>query len=154
MRLLHNLPPDASSALARVFSERDMQALVSSLHVGAQLAGDTRETGMADRFANMARLCEQIASEAANQPSGSSGKPASALGSLSPTAHRQFAAKYLTEGARKALRDAYALGLPADETPTLMANDSTLYRPKQWRGSSNPQPRRAKKTWCPWASAR
>ncbi len=114
--------PAARSILAQAFSEAGTRALISSLHVGAQLAGEARETVMAERFANMARLSEQIAGDAAaGQASGSSGKPAPALSSLSPAAHRQFAAAHLMEAARKALREAYALAVPADGVPTLQA---------------------------------
>ncbi len=117
--------PETRSIFAQAFSEPDTRALISSLHVGAQLAGDARETVMAERFANMARLYEQIAGEADGQTSGSSGKPednpAPALSSLSPAEHQQFAAVHLTDAARNALREAYALTLPTDGAPALQA---------------------------------
>ncbi len=123
---LNGLGASDRTALAQTLIKPDTQALISSLHVGAQLAGDIRETTMADRFANMARLCEQITTEAAAAQAGSSSKKpednaAPALSALSSRDHQQFAAKSLTDPAREALRDAYALQIPTDAAPTLQA---------------------------------
>ncbi len=124
MDFLRDLP-ETRSIFAQAFSEPGTRALISSLHVGAELAGTARETVMAERFANMARLCEQIVGEADGQTSGSSEQPednpAPALGSLSPAQHQQFAAAHLTDAARQALRETYALMLPADADPALQA---------------------------------
>ncbi len=104
--LIGQLPRETRASLARAFSEPQTQALISSLHVGAQLAGSRRETLMAHRFHNMARLYEQVAGEcAAGQASLSlrnpQENPAAALdnprwttgGSPRPTSPRRRASR-------------------------------------------------------------
>ncbi len=130
--VIGELPPSTrASLLARAFSEPETQALISSLQVGAHLARHGRETLMADRFDNMARLYKEVSREcAAGQASLSLEDPQDSLEDPqenpapapgTPLDHQKFAAANLTEATRRALGDAYALSVPADAAPSLQA---------------------------------
>jgi hypothetical protein len=117
------VPPSASSAqqvqsdlIAECLQQhseaagaRSCQALIAALHVGAELALQADETDVGERFARMARLVGQI---------------------MSAGAAGEFAAAELSEKERDALRDGFALLVPADAPPTLQATRFRVLQPQ------------------------
>jgi len=109
------LTPDAAGVLSR-------PALTSALHTGAELAFQADETRVGERFARMARLCEQIAG------AGAAGTPDGATPERIAS-HREFAATQLLPEERVALRDAFALHVPPDAPPTLQPTGFKALQP-------------------------
>ena len=102
---------------------RSSQALISALHVGAELALQADETGVGERFSRMARLFAQIMS------AGAAGGPAAA--GIEPlTSRRELAAAGLSDEERIALRDGFALFVPANAPPTLQAARFRVLQPQ------------------------
>jgi hypothetical protein len=131
--------PDEAVALESMLGMKGQRGLISALHVGAALASEAQERQMEERFANMARLCEQLARESGAARSGGSGSaapaqpvsqsPDSAAQPLSPTqqlaAHQQIATENLSPAMRRALREDYGLLVPTHGPPALQSGRLT-----------------------------
>jgi hypothetical protein len=111
---LAEIPTEATVLGARLGSKLH-QGLIAALHVGADLASGVRERQLAERFANMAHVHEQVATAAGATPSGAS----------SPAENRKFAADNLPAAARRMLREDYGLAVPVEGPPTLQAGRLT-----------------------------